>query len=292
MPYLQLIGVGIFFWIIARIEHTELLAALHSVRMPVFLSAFFLQFGIYICKTLRWHILVSQTGTKTSLRQSWVLYNIGIFLSIITPAKIGEFGKVAYLQSAGVSPAKGIILVLIDRMADIIVIALLFLISIMILFGYVWHMLFTSTLLGMLCLVLCLHAPPRVRKILQVTMRYIQQHRDMSTFALLFTIGGWGFYFAWAVLTARSIGIDVSALTLTAVFTMTGMLTLLPIAPAGLGTRDAALITLLAPYGTEPTQAVALALLMFASQAFSGIPGLIYWLTSPIKTPANSTQKG
>jgi len=284
MTYLRFIGIILFLFIVVQIEFSNVLRELRQLHPLVFLAAFLLQFGNYTCKTLRWHILVSQTGIRTSLHQSWMLYNIGIFLSIITPAKIGEFGKVAYLRSAGVSAAKGIVLVLIDRIADIIVITLLFLVSIMILFGYVWHILLASILLGMVCLLF--------RKVLTVTIQYVRHHKNASALTLLFTIGGWGFYFAWAVLTARSIGIDVSALTLTAVFTMTGMLTLLPIAPAGLGTRDAALITLLAPYGTEPTQAVALALLMFASQAFSGIPGLIYWLTSPIKTPANSTQKG
>ena len=55
---------------------------------------------------------------------------------------------------------------------------------------------------------------------------------------------------------------------------------MLPIAPSGLGTRDVALLTLLAPFGVQPEEAVALAMLMFASIVLSCPLGGYYWLTA------------
>ena len=85
------------------------------------------------------------------------------------------------------------------------------------------------------------------------------------------------FYLTWAILVARSIGIDIPLISLSAIFMIAGTIAVLPVAPSGLGTRDAALVTMLASYGISTEQAVALAFLMFISIILSGSLGAWYW---------------
>ena len=85
-------------------------------------------------------------------------------------------------------------------------------------------------------------------------------------------------YFELLIIVATAIGIQLPWMVLIAALTLTGILSLVPIAPSGLGTRDAALLLFLTPYGITAEQAVSLALVMFASIIVSGIPGGIYWI--------------
>jgi uncharacterized protein (TIRG00374 family) len=83
-----------------------------------------------------------------------------------------------------------------------------------------------------------------------------------------------------AVLVARSLGIDTPIYILVAAFTVTGIVSLIPIAPAGLGTRDAALMWLLSGYGVEAHQAIALSFIMFVCLILSNMLGMTYFLSN------------
>ena len=72
-------------------------------------------------------------------------------------------------------------------------------------------------------------------------------------------------------------GIDLPAPVLIAAFTVAGILSLLPIAPAGLGTRDAALLAILLPYGISTHQIVSLSILMFMSILLGSMIGAWYF---------------
>ena len=92
------------------------------------------------------------------------------------------------------------------------------------------------------------------------------------------TVGGWMFHYLWAVCIARGLNIAIPIPTLIAAMTAASILNALPIAPSGLGTRDAAFLLLLTPYGAESERILALSLLMFVQLLLVAIPGGCYWL--------------
>lgn len=163
--------------------------------------------------------------------------------------------------------AASVMLVIIDRLIDIFAIAIIAIPSIGILFGVHWSMIILT------CLVLGL-----------IPVRFIWRRIPFSiegkmiALSFLATTVSWALYFLWAILIAYSVDIHLPIHILIAVFTITGILSLVPIAPAGLGTRDAALIAFLLPYGIAPEQAISLAFFMFISMIFNSITGGYYWI--------------
>lgn len=279
LQMLKLIGILLFLWILASIDRHILWDTMRNARIGLLLSSIVLVYGTYVLKVIRWHIIIHAMGFRQSFAQSWRIYLLGLFFGLITPGKLGEFGRVAYLRRDGMSAKLGFALVILDRLADVIVICLLGIAAAGLLFEWRWGGTFSILVCGT-ALLLSLFA--RKSMFMQELLRHekircLVPHLASIT---LLTLLNWTVYFVWAITIARSIHIEVPLLPLAASFVVTGILSMLPIAPSGLGTRDAALLTLLAPFGVEPGQAVALALLMFASIVLSGSLGGYYWISA------------
>ena len=135
LQLLKLIGVGLFIWIFSQIDQTMLLNQLLSVDVVFLAISFLALLCVYLVKAVRWHVLVRSAGLIPTYQTSWKIYMIGVFLSTITPAKIGDFGKVAYLTRDGMEPKIGALLIIIDRIADIVILGIVGVMSIGILFG-------------------------------------------------------------------------------------------------------------------------------------------------------------
>lgn len=284
---LKLIGILLFLWILSQIDREALLLHLKNADLIGIAAALLGLFVMYALKAARWHLLVRSTGLTPSPADSWRLFNIGIFLGAITPANMGEMGRAAYLRRSGLHAGTALALPLIDRIADVSVMGAVGIWSVGLLFGWRWSLLAgCSGIIGTLALVLLWRRMKGLREREWFAfMRLLAQPRSLAHL-LFWTILSWVAYFGWTFVMARSIGIEVDLLVLMATLTLTGILVFIPIAPSGLGTREAAFITLLAPYGVEAPEAVALALLMFFLILASSLPGLWYWLHP--KEPAAS----
>lgn len=272
----KLTGVLLFLFIIQRIDKSALVRTLQHADGILVVAAFICIGGIYITRAWRWHMLTQATGLHPTFSESWRLYCIGLFLGNITPGKMGEFGRAVYLQKKGLPLKKGILLGIVDRGTDSIIILLLGIAG-----AYVLHIqLPLYWMLGGIVAACSIGMMLR-QKIHHAMRMALELHSQMPRLfptAMLATVLGWICYFAWAVLLANSIGIYLPILTLVSIFTFTGVVSMLPIAPSGLGTRDATLIFLLAPYGIASADAIALALLMFLSMITWNATGVWYWV--------------
>jgi len=267
---LKLIGVVLFIWILSKIDKQQIVQTIISSNKPYIGFSFAILLCSYAVKSIRWHLLTKLGGIHSSTQESWRIFMIGIFLATITPAKTGEFGRAAYLKEAGMKTKHALGIVIADRLCDVACIAILAIGAVGVLFGWQAAVLIgICALIGGALFICILQKRFALKNMLDL---------NIGIFVSLCTIVAWILYFCWAIVIARSIGIEVSAAIMVATLTITGILSLLPIAPSGLGTREAALITLLAPYGAEPEQAVSLAFLMFISIILSGILGGIYWI--------------
>jgi uncharacterized membrane protein YbhN (UPF0104 family) len=273
---LKIIGVLLFVWILARVDRTALLSVLRHANLPMIAAAFAAVMLSYLTKAARWHLLVRLCGANPTFRQSWKLYNIGVFLALITPAKLGELGRAAYLRGRGMHTGTALALSITDRLADAAVITCIAMWALALLFGGMWALIGLAAVdvVGLIMWALS-------RKLAAVQwLKFLKMMRTPATMTsiVLWTSLSWALYFVWTILIARSIGIDLSALLLIATLTIAGIVALLPIAPSGLGTRDAALLTLLLPFGLASGQIVAFSLLIFLMILLSGIPGFFYWI--------------
>ena len=279
LQLLKIIGILLFLWILARIDLSALMETAAQARVELLLAAIALVFATYFLKALRWHTMIRAMGSQQSFAQSWRIYLLGLFFGLITPGKLGEFGKVAYLRRDGISTKLGCALVILDRIADVITISVLGIAAVGLLFGWQWSCILgiaACTIAGILSLV------ARKSSFVQKLFHHkkIQCLLPHVGSIVGLTLLNWTVYFLWAFSIARSIHIEMPLLPLAACFVLTAICSMLPIAPSGLGTRDVALLTLLAPFGVQPEEAVALAMLMFASIVLSCPLGGYYWLTA------------
>jgi len=274
---LKLIGIALFVLIVFRIDKTELAGRLAHAD-PILLSA---SFGVLLMmvliKTIRWHFLMQYAGSKPSLYESWRLYNIGIFLGTVTPAKVGEFGKAAYMQKQGMKLSTALAVSVIDRVADLVAIIVFGIAGAGILFGQqAFVICLTGVVIGAFVGWMIFRS---IKKPMWLNdLEQLMKPKSIAAILCL-TLIGWFLYFTWAIFIAYSIEIHVDPMILTATFTLTGLISMMPIAPSGLGTRDAALLTLLAPYGITGSHAVALAMLMLVSIIVNSGIGGVYFLT-------------
>ncbi|MDD5025958.1 MAG: lysylphosphatidylglycerol synthase transmembrane domain-containing protein [Candidatus Peribacteraceae bacterium] len=276
LGFLKIIGVLLFMWILMRIDRVALLEVLRHANLFMIAAAFVIVILSYLTKAARWHLLVRLCGASPTFHQSWRLYNVGVFLALITPAKLGELGRAAYLRGRGMHAGTALTLSITDRLADAAAITCIAMWAVALLFGSMWALI---GLVGVGIASLILWAlSGKMAAVQWLSFLKMLRTPAMITYIMLWTTLSWTLYFVWTILIARSIGIDLSALLLVAALTIAGIVALLPIAPSGLGTRDAALLTLLLPFGLASGQIVAFSLLIFLMIFLSGIPGFFYWI--------------
>ncbi|MDO8648436.1 MAG: lysylphosphatidylglycerol synthase transmembrane domain-containing protein [Candidatus Peregrinibacteria bacterium] len=280
MGFLKLIGVVLFLWILSRIDLQEAWHHLRASNGKLLLASLLPLFGTYLTKAWRWHVLTQIAGLHVPLGDSWRIYMIGAFLGNLTPAKIGELGRIAYLKEAGMHGWTALALSILDRLLDVIAMGLIGIAAAYTLFGTTWFLL--CLVIALVISAISLHFWRKFRWIRTFIPPLSFLHRIFLSRTFLdltfATLLSWVLYFAWAVTLARSIGIATPLPPLIAAFVITGILSLLPIAPAGLGTRDASLLVLLAPFGVRPALAVSLSFLMFLSILASSLLGGWYLL--------------
>ena len=267
---LKLIGVGLFVLILNQIDRSALKLQLEQTNMIFVGLSFLLLFLVYFCKAKRFAVLVHQAGTILPFQKHWQIFNTGVFLAGITPGKIGEMGRAAYLKAEGMNAGIAIVLMIIDRILDVVFIAILTVVSAGILFGWQW------AVIGALVMGIGFSLALLIRRASTI----LRTHITATSIApvTLWTVASWTVYFTWAITLAYTVGIHVPVMVLFSALVFAGILALLPIAPSGLGTRDATLVFLLAPYGVPAEQAVALALLMFISIILSSFLGGWYFV--------------
>lgn len=276
----KILGIVLFLWILGHIGWQDVFKELRSTERGVLVLSCIPLILQYVIRTLRWHLLVRTTGLQPTFRESWKLFNTGAFLAMITPAKIGELGRAAALHRQGMHGPTALAISLVDRIADTVVIGAIAILGIHTLFGpTVLHTILLISITAFIMIVLLWKGTKKRRETIQ-WLRAISAMTTGRTMLLLLgtTIAGWMCYFWWAILLSRSLDFTIPPLPLIAILTLTGIVSIFPIAPSGLGTRDMALITLLAPYGIAAPRAVALASLMFLTQTLFGTLGAWYWL--------------
>lgn len=274
------IGILLFVWIVAHIDRTHILEILQGADASYAALSLVALFAIYVIKTCRWHLLAVKAGSTATFYESWKVYLIGIFFATVTPAKIGEFGRAIYLKKQGMNTVAAVGTAIADRVLDAIVIGILTIPSLWILFGKLpaLELLAAAVLVCGLTLLFLLRTTLGAQLLTLVPLLRTVLLTKIAWLLLGYTLLSWCTYYIWILLIAASLHMTVPPVTLIAACTIAGIIALLPIAPSGLGTRDAALIYLLAPFGVLPESAVGLAFMMFVSILLSGIPGSFYWI--------------
>ncbi len=239
-----------------------------------------------ILKALRWHVLLRAGRCRATFTEAFISLLGGMGVALLTPARIGEVTRAAYLSE----PRKLRVgaLVMVDKVYDVIVLALLSVAGAAVLVSPLLAIaLAAGGLVGAFC---ALRAPalrtaftigkrlPFYAKIDKVLAEFAEFNATVGAICLLLTLGSFMIVLAqyYVILHAWGQG---SLEIVVYCFPMVVLTNAVPLTVAGLGTREGAAILLLGHYNVAKSIAGTSAFLMFFMN--TALPGVVGALITP-----------
>jgi len=260
-------------------------------------------------KAWRWNMLMRELCMQApSLGYSMILYMIGLFWGSATPGQSGDFIKAWYLRERGQPLASGLFSILLDRLFDFLIMALLSLLGLIAFLHLFPEPLQAPIASATICfaLAITLSIPAlmarRPRDWLMARALRLAPRRAHAA------LGRWRDQFAgldirpglmgslllatlcsatvtmvrlWLLFRALDItGVPIPALVSS--MALIAILQALPISFSGVGVRDAVLIAVLASYGYGPDKALSLSALFLLVNMEHILIGFLVSLRYPL----------
>lgn len=271
--------------VIYKVHPSRLFQAAASVHVTDLVLAALLTAAFLALKAWRWYLILRESGINANFNQAFVSLIGGMGLALVTPARLGELVRVAYLPDARKWKIGG--LVMIDKAFDVLVLTGLSIAGAWTLLGAWAGLAFTGvTLMGLfivyrpatLALILYgLSARMPGRSKLEGIWESLDALTPRSaTIFIAVTLAAFGvvlLQFGIILSSWHAASIGIVALT----FPIVILTNVLPVTIGGLGLREAAAALLLAHYGVSSADAALAAFLMFAiNTALPGIVGAFF----------------
>lgn len=307
---LPIIGLLIFVYILSRIDLGHVAESFKEINIFYFLTAVLLSMPALFVKTEKWLKLVKPfasfgifDGMKAML--------IGLFIGLVTPARIGDFTRAFYLkQGSSANTGESLATVVFDRIVDIVALFSLALI------GLLWLANFYSmgTLLWLVAVAFTFFA--------SMVFAFLNENFTKKMLKPLYNIlvpekykgklsaGFYDFYRAASVLRsekkrlffvgvlsmiglflnfmqyyflALALNLSISFMFIAMIMPLAMLVEILPISFSGIGTRDATLILFLGFAGIASFSAVSLSISILVLNYILAAFGYVLWIRNPIR---------
>jgi len=257
-------------------------------------------------KVYRWNYLMKKQNINYSFKDSFLMYGTGMYIGIITPGRLGELSKIAFLKKNN-SLGKSTVSVVVDRLTDLIFLLffgyfgfflffslfknLILILTLILVFSLILLITFlkTNIIKFLLKKMLNLIIPAKYQKSWKINFQdFINELKIYKLknylFIFLITAFSWFIYYFQTYLLAKSIGINnLSFLFISIAVTIAGLVTLLPISILGIGTRDVTLIGLFNAFSINQETTVSFSFLILLIGILTGLACSICWLIKPIQ---------
>lgn len=272
--------------IVWRVQPERLAQALGSAR-PVYLAlALLLSVPFLWLKIMRWDRMLREAGVRATFMEATTSLLAGMGLALLTPARVGELVRGAYLRDRQKLKIGG--LVMLDKAFDVLVLCGLSVAGAWALLGPVPAAALAGITLGGLIagyrpfsverLVARVTGSRDRRRIAEILGALEALNPRATTMYIALTALSFGVVlvqFALVLLSWRAWSLDIVFLT----FPLVVLTNVLPITVGGLGVREGAAVMLLGQYGVGPAHAALAAFLMFVFN--TAVPGLVGALLPP-----------
>lgn len=277
--------LALIFW--KAVDPGKLWTTVQHLSPAYLAGAMALTIPFLVLKALRWHLLLRAARCRATFGEAFVSLVGGMGVALLTPARVGEVTRAAYLSE----PRKLRVgaLVMVDKVYDVIVLALLavagaaLLVSPLLALGLglfgaagVYLALRPRDLRTFYALVG--RRLPLYARIDKVLAGFAEFRSGVGALCLLYTLGSFAIVLLqyWIILRAwTDAGMDVVAFC----FPMVVLTNVVPLTVAGLGTREEAAILLLKHYAIAASVALTSAFLMFFMN--TALPGVLGFALAP-----------
>ncbi|MBN2564024.1 MAG: flippase-like domain-containing protein [Phycisphaerae bacterium] len=280
---LRLIGVAALVLIVLRVGRQALWAELRTANWSLVLLAAVLCAVHFGLKAVRWNYILRRSAVAVSQRETLGVYCAGALLGIVTPGRVGEFAKAAYIRNWSAETSWGTALgtVVLDRLVDLGAFALVALwgvvwvglpgqyrivgeVAIMVLLAIgftgsllVWRRLYYSTF------------GERVRGLVRQKIGasagdfygVLKLGKGAQALPVVgWTAGAYILFFLHFLCLSRAMGSTLSFGILCWGIALASLGALLPISISGIGVRDFILIAVFTSWGETPARTLAISL--------------------------------
>lgn len=291
--YFVLIGFILLAYILYSIDLGKLIAIVSNAN-AFLLSLTLVLFATNLSlKALKWKTIIKANGLEYEFSKCFSGWASGFFISIFTPARIGDFARSLYLsKDKKIALGEAFSTVLIERIIDVALILLLGFVSVLIFALVFGKEIISLQILGIVIaifavLVIFFLKKKYVKIILKpfFNMLIPEQHKEkmqlnFSAFygsiqklkkqkflvakATAIGLVTWIITIAFAYLLILALNLNVPIYYCFVLVPIIGLVDLIPLSISGLGTREAVAIFLMSFYSINAESAVAFSLLYYA----------------------------
>ncbi len=279
------IGLVLFLYILLGLDSAELLSVFSRSNLTYIVPCALLSPSILVVQTARWYILLRAVGVRTTFGAAWKSMVKGAGLGEVTPGKLGEIMKAAYLAAEPASASAALTSVIVDRLLDLVVLLMLASASGVFLAGQTLNIPWRAAGAcgaGLLLLIALIARRGAVRSICTRVVSVLLPgdrgggvHLHLEAFfdavrliktrvlisCVVITTGIWALKILGLFLLSRALWMQIAPWPLLAVGLIAIFITLLPVSVSGVGTRDAVYVLLLSRWAVPAESAVAMSLL-------------------------------
>lgn len=263
--------------------------AVSSAPAAMWMQVVGLSLASYLARFLRWQYFLAALGHSIPVARGLEIYLSGFALTI-TPGKAGETIRSVYLRPYGVSYPDSIGVFIAERLLDLIVVGLLACLAVL---AFPQHRSWTLGAVFM-CAAAALLLRSRMLSFLvsRVARQRLGKHAADGIHAVRFALSGkrlaaalplsvlaWGCQGFSLYLVVRSLGYDMSAMSVIPIYCLSILAGAASFIPGGLGATEAAIALLLAAAGVSGSDALTASLVS---------RGLTLWLAVGIGVAAMS----
>lgn len=312
---LRLLGPVILIVLLARMKNPgEVLHILTTARPGPLAIALVLNLLPLWLKVVRWQVILRTRGYRYATKPALLGFSASLYLGMLTPGRVGDVLRIHYLRhDTGARYAEGLAFLLIDRLADLWIIA-----------GFTsyavlrWRGLLPPDLehLGWLMVVgsvlapLPLFIPGLGEKLLGRIYQRLAREREadglrvfLATLrhsalrslvpVVVLTLLAYFVNFAQGSILADAIGLDLGVLDAACLQSVQGLLGLLPISVSGLGVREALFAAIFPKLGFSEAAGASYGLAVFIVMYIAQVVlGAVAWQIRPPPSGAGSGAAG
>lgn len=301
---LPLIGISLFIYLVFKIGLKNIVLSLSKANLYYMIAAFLFIIPIVFFQALKWYVIIKKQNICLSFFEAIKIQFICLFYGFVTPARIGTFIKINYLQKITHNFGKSASSVVIERLFDMIAVLIFATLGSLVFIENIAKGLFSNIAIWMLSLLIFFvifsfflvskNVGKKTfkflyEKLLPNNLKEKTRHGFDSFYdsipkkrflllPFLLTIITWFLIYTPNFFIAKSLNINIPYLTFILLLAIATIIAELPITISGLGVREAALITMLKFFNVEPSRVMSLSILSIMT--LTAIPALIGFFIS------------
>ena len=276
---LKIIGILLFVYLLSSINYREFLQTLSRFRWYEIVFIEVLSLLIIILKAFRFHSLLIIYKIQLPFKKILGIYGSSMYLSTVTPGRIGDFAKIFYLKNlTNCTFKKGLFLSIIDRIFDLGILgitAIMGLYFITSFNSFYKIIILTIIIIGISSFFIKDIVQWTVLKINKIicSMNKSQYQIDNVNFNNVFnwkliipailSILPYLIIFYQMIYIAQHLEIDINNYILIGTLALGNLISMIPISISGLGTRDTTFSFILSKFGLTAVQAITLSFTFF-----------------------------